>query len=167
MAKPIVFVTGNAKKLEEFVAILGSDFPREIKSMNIDLPEYQGEMEEICRMKCKTAAEIVKGPVIIEDTSLCFDALKGLPGPYIKWFLDKLGPEGLHQMLVGFEDKKAQAVCIFAYCDGKPDDKVELFEGMYLNFLKKIRNGLLIASNFNKTDFSSLLRSIKFNFIYL
>ena len=26
-------------------------------------------------------------------------------GPYIKWFLDKLGPEGLHKMLAGFEDK--------------------------------------------------------------
>lgn len=28
---------------------------------------------------------------MVEDTSLCFNALQGLPGPYIKWFLDKLG----------------------------------------------------------------------------
>lgn len=33
-------------------------------------------------------------PVIIEDVSLCFDALNGLPGPYIKWFLEKVGHEG-------------------------------------------------------------------------
>ena len=132
MTKPIVFVTGNAKKLEEFVAILGKGFPREITSKSIDLPEYQGEIEDICIRKCRTAAKIVQGPVIIEDTCLCFDALEGLPGPYIKWFLDKLGPVGLHAMLVGFENKGAQAVCTFAYCEGKPDDEVLLFQGQYL-----------------------------------
>ena len=31
--------------------------------------------------------------VMVEDTCLCFNALKGLPGPYIKWFLQKLGRE--------------------------------------------------------------------------
>lgn len=129
MSKPIVFVTGNAKKLEEFVAILGKNFPREITSKKIDLPEYQGEMNDICRNKCRTAADLIKGPVIVEDTSLCFNAMKGLPGPYIKWFLDKLGPEGLYQMLHGWEDKTAEAVCIFAYCGGEPEDPVILFEG--------------------------------------
>ena len=42
--KTLTFVTGNAKKLEEFVAILGSNFPYEVVSQKIDLPEYQGEM---------------------------------------------------------------------------------------------------------------------------
>ena len=56
--------------------------------------EYQGEPEEIAIEKCKTALEIAKSPVLIEDTSLCFNGLNGLPGPYIKWFLDKLKPEG-------------------------------------------------------------------------
>ena len=37
--------------------------------------------------------------VLTEDTALCFNALDGLPGVYIKWFLDKLQPTGLHQML--------------------------------------------------------------------
>ncbi|CAK9827267.1 Inosine triphosphate pyrophosphatase [Anthophora retusa] len=129
MSKSIVFVTGNAKKLEEFVAILGSNFPREITSRKIDLPEYQGEIDDICRNKCRVAAELIKGPVIIEDTCLCFNAMKGLPGPYIKWFLDKLGPEGLHQMLHGWEDKSAEAVCTFACCSGGPTDPVLLFQG--------------------------------------
>ena len=42
---------------------------------------------------------MVEGPVIVEDTSLCFNALNGLPGPYIKWFLEKLGSDGLHKLL--------------------------------------------------------------------
>ena len=38
----ITFVTGNKKKLEEVVAILGNDLPFEIVSAKIDLPELQG-----------------------------------------------------------------------------------------------------------------------------
>ncbi|XP_015588982.1 inosine triphosphate pyrophosphatase [Cephus cinctus] len=129
MSKPIVFVTGNAKKLEEFVAILGRNFPRQVTSMKVDLPEYQGDIEDICKNKCRAAADIVKGPVIIEDTCLCFNAMKGLPGPYIKWFLDKLGPEGLYTMLTGWEDKSAQAICTFAFCNGGPEDPIILFQG--------------------------------------
>ena len=54
----------------------------------------QGEPEEIAREKCVLAAKQVHGPVMVEDTSLCFNAYKGLPGPYIKWFLQKLGHDG-------------------------------------------------------------------------
>lgn len=61
-------------------------------------------------------------------SGLCFNALKGLPGPYIKWFLDKLGPEGLHAMLAGFKDKTAEAVCTFAYSPVE-DGEVKLFQG--------------------------------------
>ena len=42
--------------------------------------EYQGTPEEVCREKCKEAAKTIVGPVIIEDTCLCFNALGGLPG---------------------------------------------------------------------------------------
>ena len=43
------------------------------------------------------------GPVIVEDTSLCFNALNGLPGPYVKWFYEAVGNEGLVKILDGFE----------------------------------------------------------------
>ena len=78
-------------------------------------------------MKCKSAYELIQGPVIVEDTCLGFNAMKGLPGPYIKWFLKSIGPEGLHKMLAGFEDKSATAMATFAYCDGKTPE-VQLFK---------------------------------------
>ena len=65
----------------------------------------QGEPSEVCREKCRAAARIVDGPVIVEDTCLGFRAHGGLPGPYIKWYLDKLGVEGLPRLLAGFDDK--------------------------------------------------------------
>ncbi|XP_066158975.1 inosine triphosphate pyrophosphatase [Euwallacea fornicatus] len=129
MSKKITFVTGNVKKLEELVAILGTTFPREVISKKLDLPELQGEIDEICIKKAETAYKQIGGPVLVEDTCLCFNALKGLPGPYIKWFLEKLGPEGLYSMLAGFEDKTAQAVCTFAYHPGEEGGEVLLFQG--------------------------------------
>lgn len=129
MARPIVFVTSNIKKTEEFVAIMGKSFPHKVESRKINIPEYQGEIDEICAKKCKEAARIVKGPVLVEDTCLCFNALGGLPGPYIKWFLEKLGPEGLYQMLTGWEDKSAYAICTFAYSPGGENDEVLFFRG--------------------------------------
>ncbi|KAM4721471.1 inosine triphosphate pyrophosphatase [Rhinophrynus dorsalis] len=128
----IVFVTGNAKKLEEVIQILGDKFPCKLVAKKIDLPEYQGEPDEISIQKCREAAKQIQGPVIVEDTCLCFNALGGLPGPYIKWFLEKLRPEGLHQMLAGFEDKSAYALCTFAFCTGNTDDQVLLFRGKTL-----------------------------------
>uniref|UniRef100_A0AAQ5ZJR8 Inosine triphosphate pyrophosphatase n=1 Tax=Amphiprion ocellaris TaxID=80972 RepID=A0AAQ5ZJR8_AMPOC len=126
--RSVVFVTGNAKKLEEVIQILGDKFPYKLVSKKIDLPEYQGEPDEISIQKCKEAARQIDGPVIVEDTCLCFRALGGLPGPYIKWFLDKLKPEGLYKLLAGFEDKSAWALCTFAFSAGK-DEPVELFRG--------------------------------------
>lgn len=58
------------------------------------------------------------GPCITEDTALCYEALNGLPGPYIKHFMTSIGHDGLNRMLVGFESKNAEAVCTFAYSSG-------------------------------------------------
>ncbi len=59
----------------------------------------QGDPEDIAKQKCRQAAQQVRAACLVEDTSLCFNGLKGLPGPYIKWFLEKLGHDGLNRML--------------------------------------------------------------------
>nr|GMD62961.1 inosine triphosphate pyrophosphatase [Ipomoea batatas] len=116
LPRPVTFVTGNAKKLEEVRAILGTSIP--FQSLKLDLPELQGEPEEISKEKARIAAKEVKGPVLVEDTCLCFNALKGLPGAYIKWFLQKTGHEGLNNLLMAYEDKSAYAMCIFSLAIG-------------------------------------------------
>ncbi|BFZ65458.1 nucleoside triphosphate pyrophosphohydrolase ham1 [Saitoella coloradoensis] len=124
----LIFVTGNKNKLAEVKAILGSAGV-EIKSQAIDLVEIQGSTQEISTDKARRAALAVNGPVLVEDTCLCFNALNGLPGPYIKHFLTSLGtPNDLPTLLAGFPDKSAYALCTFAYCSG-PDGEVVLFEG--------------------------------------
>ncbi|KAL5702568.1 hypothetical protein ACHQM5_027770 [Ranunculus cassubicifolius] len=102
LSRPVTFVTGNAKKLEEVKSILGNSIP--FHSLKLDLPELQGEPEEISKEKAKLAALQVNGPVLVEDTCLCFNALKGLPG--------------LNNMLLAYEDKSAYAMCVFSLALG-------------------------------------------------
>jgi inosine triphosphate pyrophosphatase len=80
--REVNFITGNANKLAEVRAILE---PAGIAVRNeaLDLPEVQGSLEDVTREKCRVAADRVGGPVLVEDTCLCFNALKGLPGPYM------------------------------------------------------------------------------------
>lgn len=108
-----VFVTGNRMKLQEVRYILSQNTDIELTSQDLDgsyrilhiayrllngsivsVPEIQGTTEEVAIEKCRRAAEILQGPCITEDTALCFEALNGLPGPYIKHFMKKLGLDG-------------------------------------------------------------------------
>lgn len=130
----ITFVTGNPKKREEVMHVLaaGNDqLPFAVENRKLDLPEIQGEADDIIREKCRQAAEAAQGAVMCEDTLLCFNALHGLPGPYCKWFVAKLGLDGLYNLLAAYDDKSAHARCIFALCAG-PGKPVHLFEGRTL-----------------------------------
>lgn len=140
----VVFVTGNANKLREVQAIMqesnnnnnnsggGGDNNNSVQfdvvSRKIDVPELQGEQEQITRDKCLYAVQHLQKDaagededdntptvVVVEDTSLCFRALGGLPGPYIKWFLERLGHDGLNKLLAAYQDKTAHAACHIGY----------------------------------------------------
>jgi len=129
MSKPLVFVTGNEHKLKEVKEILSSGgHPIQIESNSLDITEIQGTTQEVARDKCRRAAELLGGPAITEDTALCYVALGGLPGPYIKYFMTSVGHEGLNAMLAGFPTKAAWALCTFAYCAG-PGAEPIIFEG--------------------------------------
>ncbi|KAI0731845.1 inosine triphosphate pyrophosphatase-like protein [Fomitopsis betulina] len=112
---PALFVTGNANKLKEVRAILGAS-------------GVQGCTQEVAIAKCKRAAELLGGPCVTEDTALCFEALNGLPGPYIKYFMKEIGHDGLNKLLIGFPTTNAWALCTFAYSAG-PGTEPILFEG--------------------------------------
>ncbi len=128
----ITFVTGNKKKLEEVKRILSDSdsgtLPFTISNQKIDLPELQGDPLEIATEKCSLAAKEIGGAVITEDTSLCFNALNEMPGPYIKWFLEKCGHDGLNNMIGFTEDKSGYAQTVVGYCPG-PGQKVVVFDG--------------------------------------
>ena len=115
--KIINFVSGNKNKLKELNQIINAHIKDiEVKQLDIDLPELQGNPEDIVKEKLKIALEKAKnleGPVLVEDTSLCFNAYNGLPGAYIKYFLKEIKPEGLYKMACAFDDHSAYAQSIY------------------------------------------------------
>lgn len=75
---------GNAKKLEEVIKILGDKFSCTLVAKKIDLLNYQEELDDISIQKYQETAHQVRGPVLVKNICLCFNALRGLPSPYIK-----------------------------------------------------------------------------------
>lgn len=119
----LTYVTGNAAKAEQ----LGRHLNYPVRHKKLDIPEIQSlDLKEVAEHKARDAYRQVRGPVLVEDTSLVFHALNGLPGPLIKWFFTKLGNNGLCRLLDGYEDRSARAEVCFCFYDGK---KLEIFVG--------------------------------------
>ncbi len=123
----VTFVSGNENKARQVRAILGDAVA--LTHTHLDLVEVQGSVAEIAVAKCRQAAGLLGGPVLVEDTALAFDALNGLPGPYVRPFLDAVGCEGLVGMLAGFSEKGAAAICTFAYAASASAEPI-LFQGV-------------------------------------
>jgi inosine triphosphate pyrophosphatase len=127
-------------KIREVTAILGGDatFPYQLECQNFDLLEPQATPVEISRAKCAQAAALVNGPVLVDDTSLHFNALGGMPGPYIKHFYTSMGNSGLAKLLDSFEDRSAYAQCVVSFCPGRGEE-IMTFVG--------IAEGIIIPSS--------------------
>jgi len=132
--REIIFVTSNMNKLRECQDVLSSF---NVINKKIALPEFQGEPEFVLMEKAEFATRKLKEPCFVDDTSLCFEAWKGLPGPYIKHFLEKLGVDKLHLLLAGFKNKKAKMICYIGYCE--PGKKPVAFNGITEGNIVKAR----------------------------
>lgn len=112
----ITLVSGNRGKVNELRQIFANVAPFvDLRVEPMDLVEIQGTPEEVARAKCVEACRRVQGPVLIEDTSLVFNAINPLPGVYVKWFIEAMGLVGLANLAAIHEDKTAQAISTLAF----------------------------------------------------
>ncbi|MBI2338156.1 non-canonical purine NTP pyrophosphatase [Candidatus Daviesbacteria bacterium] len=119
----LYFITGSKHKFKEM-----QDLMPELKQLNIALPELQEtDAEKIIAEKLKEAFLHHSGEFIVEDTSLYLDCLNGLPGPLIKWFLQKLGSFGLYKLTNKLDNSKALAKTIIGYAKDK--NNIHFFSG--------------------------------------
>lgn len=110
-----IFATGNENKLKEARSILGED----VQSVKIDLLEIQDlDPLTVVIHKAKEAYEKLGTAILVEDTSLMIESMNGLPGPFIKWFLETLKNKGIIEMTHP-ANRKAKAICYVAVFDGK------------------------------------------------
>lgn len=119
----ITFITGSQDKADRLASYLNHP----VDHIKLELDEIQSlDPREVSEHKAKHAYEIIRQPVLVEDTFLIFTALGKLPGPLIKWFLAELGEQGTADLLKD-RGREAVAGAVFAYYDG---ERMETFLGM-------------------------------------
>ncbi len=120
--KKLYFITGNEGKFIEVKSIIPNT-----EKINLDLAEIQEiDAEKIIKKKLEDAIKFQTGEFFCEDTSLYINCLNGLPGPLIKWFLDKLQLKEISNLVEKYQDNTATAKTIIGYTDG---EKTIFFEG--------------------------------------
>jgi inosine triphosphate pyrophosphatase len=118
----LFFITGSKNKVAEIKAVVP-----QVEQLEIDLPEIQSlDPHAILAAKLSAARAHHSGAFIVEDTSLYFDGMNGLPGPFIKWFLEALGVGGLASLAQPYGGR-AVAKTLIGYAD--ESGRVEFFEG--------------------------------------
>lgn len=116
MHEPITFITGNANKAEHLGRVLNIT----VSHHKLDLTEIQSlSLKEVIKHKTDEAYRYMKKPVLVTDVSLTIHALGKLPGPFIKYFLEELGNNGIANLLQNFQDKSAIAMSMIGFHDGK------------------------------------------------
>ena len=141
----IEYITGNPGKFRQASLILSG---WELEQVDLDIQEIQGDRRAVLLHKAREAMARLNRPLVIEDVSMCCNALNGLPGPYIKDFLDHLGEEGLAQLILRHEDHRAQVICAVAYME--PGNEPVIFEGLLEGTIVAPRGQNRIAkSSFN------------------
>lgn len=126
MLKKLVMATNNANKLREareILAPLGIEIISQKQAGADAQPEENGAtFAENALIKAKAVYDIVKLPVIADDSGLCVSALDGRPGVYSARYAPK-GEECaklLEEMKnVPEENRGASFQCVIAYVDEK------------------------------------------------
>ena len=119
----LTFITSNQNKADFLAKWLGHP----VKHHKLDLDELQSlDLHVIVEHKVRQAYDIAKKPVLVEDAAFMFAAMGRLPGPFIKWFVEEIGYEGVLKLAHSLPSREAYAEVCYGYYDGK---ELRLFDG--------------------------------------
>ncbi len=109
----LYFVTGNAGKFREVQEALP-----DIEQLELELDEIQSlDPQIVIEHKLNQASAQHQGQFMVEDTSLVFHCLSGLPGTLIKWFDETLGNDGMADLVHHYPNHTATARSTIGYRD--------------------------------------------------
>lgn len=157
MNKIIHLVTGNTHKVEIAKAAL-APFGFGVEQINIDTPEIQSDsVAEVAKFSAKFAAEKTNLVVIKGDVGMNIEALKGFPGPFIKYINKWLTAEQFISLYINNPNKKASFVDALGYCEPgqKPVCFITQTNGRLVTEISgdngNMADALFIPNGYNKT----------------
>ena len=132
----LTFGTTNEGKLKEVSEILGI----KVEGIALEVDEIQSlDRTEVALKKAKAYFQEVNKPLLVEDNSLEFKGLNGLPGTFIDYFFKSLGNEGLVELLSHTRDRSATAYATLVYYES--DSNYQIFTGEQTGKIAKFPRG--------------------------
>lgn len=124
--KKIYFVTSNVHKLSEANEI-GRRYDILFEKIDVNVDEIRSEsIEEIAKQKAIKSYEIVKKPIVVEDTGIFIECLQGFPGTYSAYVEKKIKNAGILKLMDDCENRKAKFISCVVLYDGKT---LKIFNG--------------------------------------
>ncbi|MFC0276138.1 ribonuclease PH [Enterococcus devriesei] len=167
--RTIVIATRNPGKAKEFAAMFAKD-GYQVKTL-LDYPELPDveetgkTFEENARLKAETIAQLIKQPVLADDSGLVVDALNGMPGIFSARFAGERKSDAannaklLHELTdVPDEKRTAHFHCTLVFA--APQKESLVVEADWNGRIGRIPQGdngfgydpLFIVPEFNKTS---------------
>jgi len=112
----LIYVTSNNKKIIAARNILEKE-NISIKQTELDIKEIQGNHLDVAVQKAQDAYQILKKPLIINDSILNIDALNGFPSTYTKYVEEILGDTLILKLLENEDNRLASYQDILVYID--------------------------------------------------
>lgn len=132
--KKIYFATTNEGKIKEAKEILGI----KVVGSGLEIDEIQSlDPIEVATKKARAYYRKLRKPILVEDVSLSFKSLGGLPATYINDFSGALGNDGLVK-LIKSKDRSAAAQTTLVFYDA---DGEHIFIGMVKGKIAKKPKG--------------------------
>ena len=97
--RTVLFLTENLDKFREASSILAPCRIRVRQLRQSKLEIQDGHLENIAKYALKMALEHHKGPIVVEDSGLFIESLKGFPGPFSSYSLKTIGLAGILDLL--------------------------------------------------------------------
>jgi len=129
MENNLIYITGNIAKFE-IASKVFKDTGIILSQKNLDAPEIQSKsVEEVAMYSAIWASKELNQPVFVTDAGFCIDALKGFPGPFIKYTNEWLSAEDYINLMDGKSNRDVIIKDCLAYC--KPNEKPIIFTGSF------------------------------------
>lgn len=152
----LLFATSNKHKVSEANKV-GRKFGVRFRQINVKYPEVRdNSVSKVALDGIRFVYPKVKRPVVVEDSGLFIKALNNFPGSYSRYVFDRVGVQGILNLMRLKKDRNAFFTSVVAYSNGK---SFRVFEGVVEGTITKTPMGssgfgfdpIFIPKGFDKT----------------
>lgn len=122
----INFVTHNLGKVKEARIALEPEI--KVIHVNLEYDEIQhDDVVHIAKVSAEQVSQLLKKPIVVDDSGLFIDALNGFPGAFSSTIHKQIGLAGILKLMEGADNRNVSYKAAVAYCE--PGKKAVVFLG--------------------------------------